>query len=116
MGTLMAETTIPALNILDAIWINALRGPRTEYYKAINTQIVAVSTDPFALDYWAINEILIPEAEAIGNTTMNKITTDANSTVNAVGYWVPLSLNELLEAGHIMRFGSDNVRIFEVDE
>ena len=115
MGTLMAETTVPALNIMDAIWINPIRGPRTEYYKALNTQIVAVSTDPFALDFWAANEVLIPAAKEAGNTNLAKMTTDESTDGNVFGHWMRLSLNELTEAGYIMRFGSEDVRIFEVN-
>jgi len=115
MGTLMAETTVPALNILDAIWINPIRGPRTEYYKALNTQIVAVSTDPFALDYWAANEILIPAAIEAGNTNLARMTTDESTIGNVFGHWMRLSLDELIKAGHIMRFGSEDVRVFEAE-
>lgn len=60
--------------------------------------------------------IFVPEAEKVGNTSMSKITTEATAEFNAVSYWMPLSLNELLDSGHVMRFNSDRTRIFEVDE
>ena len=116
MGTLMAETTVPALNILDAIWINPLRGPRTNYDIAVNTQIIAVSTDPFALDYWGTNEILLPVAEEVGNTNIANMSTEENNKPTAFGQWMRLSLEPLLEDGHIMRFTDEGVRIFEVDK
>lgn len=112
MGTLMAETTIPTLNILDAIWINPTRGPRTEYHKAVNTQIIAVSTDPFALDYWGVNEILIPEATRLGNN-ISAMSTESTSP-RGFGYWMQLSLDAITNKGYTMRFGSDDVRVFEV--
>ncbi|MBN2879861.1 MAG: DUF362 domain-containing protein [Clostridia bacterium] len=115
MGTLMAETTVPSLNILDAIWINPIRGPRTEYYQALNTKIVAVSTDPFALDYWAANEILIPAAIEAGNTNLARMTTEESTIGNVFGHWMRLSLNELINAGYVMRFSSDDVRVFETE-
>ena len=116
MGTLMAETTVPTLNILDAIWINPIRGPRTEYYKAVNTQIVAVSTDPFALDFWAVNNVLLPEAKAAGNTNLSKIYTDDSNTPTAFGHWMRLSIVPLLEKGYIMRFSDDETNVYEVDD
>ncbi|MGY5873544.1 MAG: DUF362 domain-containing protein [Candidatus Thorarchaeota archaeon] len=70
MGTLMAETRMPILNILDMIWVNAhplesssLRGPWSRYSSASFTDIIGVSQDPVALDYWASKYILIPTAE-----------------------------------------------------
>jgi hypothetical protein len=53
IGTQMALTRIPALNILDAIWIAPGMGPRSPYSRAAETDTIAASTDPVALDYWA---------------------------------------------------------------
>ena len=43
MGTEMAETRAPVLNVLDAIWINANpgRGPMTRYSDASQVKIIA---------------------------------------------------------------------------
>lgn len=62
MGTQMARTRFPDLNILDAIWINAhpRGGPLTTYDEASHTGVIAASIDPAALDYWAAKNILMP--------------------------------------------------------
>jgi len=69
MGTLMAETRFPVLNILDAIWVNAnpiesssACGPSTYTDDASFTDVIGASLDPVALDYWASKYILIPAA------------------------------------------------------
>ncbi|MHA2359278.1 MAG: DUF362 domain-containing protein, partial [Candidatus Thorarchaeota archaeon] len=75
MGTLMVETRMPILNILDMIWVNAnplesssQRGPWSTYSSASFTDIIGISQDPVALDYWASKNILIPTAEYLGFT------------------------------------------------
>ncbi|MFX0212363.1 MAG: DUF362 domain-containing protein [Candidatus Hodarchaeota archaeon] len=69
MGTLMAETRVPILNILDMIWINAnplessaRRGPYGNYEYTSFTDMIGASQDPVALDYWASRNILLPTA------------------------------------------------------
>ena len=70
MATLMVETRVPILNILDMIWINAnplesssRRGPWGYYDFTTFTDIIGASQDPVALDYWASKYILIPTAK-----------------------------------------------------
>lgn len=83
MGTLMAETRMPILNILDMIWVNAhplesssQRGPSTTYSAASFTDIVGLSQDPVALDYWASKNVLIPTAEYLGYTEYSSLDPD----------------------------------------
>src|SRR5208283_2170900 len=61
MGTEMAQTRTPILNILDAMWINAnpRNGPRTTYAAATRTNILMASRDPVALDYWAVKHVVM---------------------------------------------------------
>ncbi|MFW9815107.1 MAG: DUF362 domain-containing protein [Candidatus Thorarchaeota archaeon] len=73
MATLMVETRMPILNILDMIWVNAnplesssTRGPWSYYTTASFTDIIGMSQDPVALDYWASKNILVPTAEYLG--------------------------------------------------
>jgi len=80
MGTLLAETRYPVLNILDAIYINAnpypflFCGPATTYEAATRVNILMASTDPVALDYWAARNVLIPTAEINGYEDTHRIT------------------------------------------
>ncbi|MCK5265493.1 MAG: DUF362 domain-containing protein, partial [Candidatus Thorarchaeota archaeon] len=83
MGTLMAETRMPILNILDMIWVNAhplesssSRGPWSRYSAASFTDIIGVSQDPIALDYWASKFILIPTAEYLEFTECSSLDPD----------------------------------------
>jgi hypothetical protein len=69
LATLMVETRAPILNILDMIWINANPresssscGPSSYYTATSFTDIIGVSQDPVALDYWASKNILVPTA------------------------------------------------------
>jgi hypothetical protein len=69
MATLMVETRVPILNILDMIWINAnplessnMHGPSSYYLYTSFTDIIGASQDPVALDYWTSKNILIPTA------------------------------------------------------
>jgi len=83
MGTLMAETRMPILNILDMIWVNAhpmenssLRGPWSTYSSASFTDIIGISQDPVALDYWASKNILVPTAAYLGFTEHSSLDPD----------------------------------------
>ncbi|MHA2037375.1 MAG: DUF362 domain-containing protein [Promethearchaeota archaeon] len=69
LATLMVETQVPILNILDMIWINAnplesspYYGPWGNYDYTSFTDIIGASQDPVALDYWASKYILMATA------------------------------------------------------
>jgi hypothetical protein len=99
MGTLMAETRVPTLNIVDAIHINPIPkdGPKTPYSHATETNIIAASTDPVAIDYWASKNILCVASEAGGYETP---TLDPDNTAEKeFGYWLRASMDELNAKG-----------------
>jgi len=109
MGTLLAETRMPSLNIICAIWVNAIPsnyegcGPPTFYDTATRTNVLAASTDPVALDWWVSKYILVQAAEAIGYSdthTLNPENTDRSGVSGeALGIWLPKSRDALLRAG-----------------
>jgi len=101
MGTEMARTRFPALNIIDAIWINANpgHGPSTSYSAATQTGVIVASADPIALDYWAAKNILMPAAEAKGYKDLSSIDPD-NSSPGSFGDWLRLSMDEIRKAGY----------------
>ncbi|MFQ5410996.1 MAG: DUF362 domain-containing protein [Phycisphaerae bacterium] len=70
LGALLGEIQLADLNILDCIWINAnpYDGPWTTYSGATRRDRLLASTDPVALDIWAVKNILIPAFEANGYT------------------------------------------------
>jgi uncharacterized protein (DUF362 family) len=98
MGTLMANTRFPVLNLLDMVYITPDRGPGSSYSSAVQKNMIAGSTDPVALDYWASKNVLIPAAKAAGSNRYSAMDPDGREP-GAFGYWLRLSLNELVRAG-----------------
>lgn len=101
MGTQIAETRVPTLNIIDAIWINAIPkgGPITSYNKAYQSKIIAISTDPIALDYWSAKNILMPASKKIGYTNVISLDPDYQE-VRSFGSWLLRSKEALNRAGY----------------
>ena len=113
MGEQMAKTRLPVLNIMDMIHISPLRGPWVAYDESVPYSAIAASTDPFALDYWAVKNVLIPEAEKMNNPNLARIDPDA-TIPGTFGYWMQLSLDVLRRAGHDNYvFGADGVTVFD---
>jgi len=98
MGTMMAETRMPALNILDMIWIGPNNGPGVSYAGAVQINKIAASTDPFALDYWASKNILMPEAAKLPGGRASSMNPDGTQP-GTFGYWLRLAINELHKKG-----------------
>ena len=112
MGTEMAETRVPVLNVIDAIWINAHpgRGPRTRYSDASRTGIIAAGRDPVALDYWAAKNILLPAAENLGYRDTDSVNPDV-SRKGSFGDWLRLSMEELQRAGYPSTTDLDGIAV-----
>jgi len=98
MGTQMAFTRMPVMNILDMIWIGVERGPSSSYAAAKQINKVAASLDPVALDYWASKYILMPEALLLPGGRGPSMNPDGTEP-GTFGYWLRLSMNELRKAG-----------------
>jgi hypothetical protein len=113
LGTEMAETRFPAVTILDAIWINAKpkTGPSTPYNQATQANIIAASTDPVALDFWAAQNILMPAAKSQGYTDLSSIDPENNSP-GSFGYWLRLSMMELRGSGYRTTLNPDAMNVY----
>jgi len=112
MGTQMAYTRMPVLNIMDMIWVGAERGPASRYSTAVEINKIAASTDPVALDVWTTVHILIPIVENLPGgraTAMNP----EGTTPGTFGHWLRLSLNEMLDAGFM--FTMDEREMLVID-
>jgi uncharacterized protein (DUF362 family) len=96
MGSQMVNTRFPTLNILDMIYIAPERGPASSYAAAVQKNIIAASTDPVALDYWACKNILLP---AVTDSIRAKLTNPDNTQQRSFGYWLRKSLTEITNAG-----------------
>ncbi|MEM2913752.1 MAG: DUF362 domain-containing protein [Candidatus Bathyarchaeia archaeon] len=113
MGTMMVETRFPTLNIIDAIWVNAVPrgGPSTSYNEAVRVSIIAASTDPVALDYWAAKRILLEVAKQKGFRGLNSIDPD-NTESGSFGNWLRLSMGEIKGAGYQATVDEDYMNIY----
>lgn len=113
MGVQIAETRAPTINILDAIWVNAIPrgGPSTSYNKATETKIIALSTDPIALDYWSAEYILIPKSKSIGYSDVKSIDPNSNDS-GSFGYWLLLSKEALNKSGFNYTMDMDQINVY----
>jgi hypothetical protein len=103
MGTLMTETMFPALNILDAIWVNAypLGGPATSYGSATRVNVLMASTDPVALDYWAAKHVLVQAAHLIGQEDTSTMDPDVGADAGGVfGDWLNRTRDVIVAKGY----------------
>jgi hypothetical protein len=112
MGTEMAATRMPTLNVLDAIWVNADpgSGPSSPYSQATRLDTVMAGTDPVALDYWASKHVLMQAARLKGHSDLSKIDPD-NPEDGSFGGWLRLSAKELADAGHRFTLDEDRMNI-----
>jgi hypothetical protein len=124
MGTLMVETGLPMLNIIDAVWVNANpppfsgMGPSTPYNQATRVNVLMASTDPVALDYWASKHVLMQTAKAIGYTDTDIHTIDPDNTDGsgvsgeAFGVWLSLTENEISRGGYSVTSDENKMNVY----
>jgi len=128
MGTLMAETRFPVLNILDTIWVNANPvessadcGPSSYTEDASFTDIIGASQDPVALDYWASKNILMPAALDRNYVRYSSLDPDyAPMSDPIVSYWemdesfhnyLSRSMNVLQDHGYQVTMNSTEIDV-----
>ena len=122
MGTLLAETRYPILNILDAIYVNANPyshlwcGPATNYEGATRVNIIMASTDPVALDYWAAKYVLMPTAEVTGHEDLRAIDPDnmdrRPGLTDAFGVYLNNTKLELIRNGYMVTTNMNRMNVF----
>jgi len=113
MGTMMAETRMPDLNILDGIFVNAScgSGPSCSYDDASNLNLVMASVDPVALDCWATENVLMEAAKMQGITDLGKF--DPYSRVSGShGEWMKKSLDQMQRAGLQVTDDRDRMNVY----
>ena len=126
MGTLLAETRMPTLNIICAIWVNAIpcnyagSGPSTLYTTATRTNVLAASADPVALDWWASKYILVQAAQTIGYSDTHTLNPESTSrtgvTGEALGIWLPKARDALLRAGIQVTTNEQQMNAIVIDQ
>ena len=118
MGTEIAGTRFPTLNIVDAIWVNATPdgGPPTPYDVAVRTNVIAASTDPVALDYWMAKHVLIQASRGKDYSDMTSMDPDnqARNSFYSFGRWLRLSMNEINEAGYQTSVNESRMNVYVV--
>jgi len=116
MGTEMVGTRFPTLNIIDAIWINANpgEGPGASYDAAVQTNVIAGSTDPVALDYWAAKHILIQASRNKGYSDISSMDPD-NLEERSFGQWLRLSMDEINRAGYQTTVDESHMNVYVVN-
>lgn len=116
MGTLMANTRFPVLNIIDAIWINPvpLNGPWTPYRAATQMNIITASTDPVALDYWTVKNVLLQNWENRAGEVSNSMNPDFTES-GFFGDWLRLSMEELVKGGYQVNIEESYMSVYIAD-
>lgn len=122
MGTVMAQTRYPVLNILDAIWVNANPkesgnpGPGTPYEHATNVNVILASTDPVALDYWASKHVLLQAAKTRGYTQTASLDPDNPNTVSGLSEsfcnYLERSMRQLSTAGYRVTMDEAKINVY----
>ncbi len=130
MGTLIAETRAPVLNILDMVWVNAnplessiYRGPWGSYAYTSATDIIGASVDPVALDYWSAKHILVPTAQYLDYTSYSSLDPDYEPISEHINYpivqqeesfhnYLERSMNELKDAGFQVTMSESEMNVF----
>jgi uncharacterized protein (DUF362 family) len=113
MGTQMANTRVPVLNILDMVYITPDGGPGAPYSRAIQKNMIAASLDPVALDYWAAKNILMPTARAGGNRRYTSMDPDGTEP-GTFGYWLRLSMEELRKGGYSATMDEKAIQVYKL--
>lgn len=112
MGTLMAETRVPTITVLDAIRVNAKpgTGPKTPFEGATQAGVIAASIDPVALDSWAAKNILCAIGKAKYDADVKLFDPD-NKTKGSFGDWLKLACAELNDAGYAYTFDETRIAV-----
>jgi hypothetical protein len=113
MGTEMAETRFPVLNILDATWVNAKpgTGPWTPYDAATWGDVILAGTDPAAIDIWAARHVLMTLAKEAGQNKLDSIDPD-NKSGKSFGQWLTLAAAEINKAGYKAALDESQMNVF----
>ncbi len=113
MGTEIAGTRVPDLNVLDAIWVNSTpgKGPRSNDDEATRLNIIMTGTDPCALDAWATRNVLMQAARLQGHGDLSKFDPE-NDEPGSHGRWLRLSAEVLREAGHRAVLDEDRMNVY----
>jgi len=115
MGTVIGETGLADLNIIDAIYINANpnSGPSTSYVGATRRKELVASLDPVAADVWAVKNILIPAFIANGySPPWPTPSADPDDPASAFRQYLDNAMSEMIAAGATVTNDLDQIDAF----
>jgi uncharacterized protein (DUF362 family) len=107
LGRLMA-LRFPDLNILDAIYVSPHSNWAAFYDETPRVGALLASADPIALDYTAARDILFPLTKEHGSGRAAWSDPDIGSVLRR---YLLAAQTHLLEAGHQVRLGEENVAL-----
>jgi len=102
MGKVLGEIGLADLNIIDAIYINAVptSGPSTSYTGATRQKELVACLDPVAADIWAVKNILIPAFIANGySPPWPTPSADPDDPASTFRQYLDHSMSQILAAG-----------------
>lgn len=114
LGTILAEVRMPALTILDCIWILAHpgSGPAASYELATRRNQLLAGFDPPALDVWATKHIMIPQVLENGYDHEDfERYQDPDNDESVFRTYLDRSVNEMLLGGIPTTNDSESVRL-----
>jgi hypothetical protein len=120
MGTQLALTRFPTLNILDMIYLSSGRGSASPYQGAIQTNTIAASTDPVALDWWAAKNMMLPLVEQAavrdgGRQAAERVLyTNPDNKQAGFGAWLAKSCTELNKAGIPVLIDAASIKVKKI--
>lgn len=106
LGRLMA-LRFPTLTILDGTYVNPESNWAAWFDSTPRVGMLFASLDPVALDYYAVKEVLFPMRQKIGSLKKDWTNPEIASIFRR---YILASQARLLESGHTVRFGQDQVQ------
>lgn len=101
LGSVLSRVRRPDLTILDAIWVLAIpgAGPSASYAQSTACDKLLASTDPVAVDAWAVKFVLLPEIIAGGFIPPEYAAQDPDNPDGSFRRYLDRTLDQLLSAG-----------------
>ena len=102
LGRVIGEIGLADLNIIDALYINAVpaAGPGTSYAAATARRELVASRDPVAADIWSVKNVLIPAFIANGySPPWASPSADPDDPASTFRQYLDNSMNQILAAG-----------------
>jgi hypothetical protein len=115
LGKVIGEIGPADLNIIDALYINAVptSGPGTSYSGATTRREIVASRDPIAADIWSVKNILIPAFIANGySPPWPNPSADPDDSTSTFRRYLDRSMYQMLAAGYTVTNDLAKIDVF----